>query len=357
MTAGKKSTKPTILITGLNGYLAGRTAELVLKAGYRVRGTVRTKEAGQRVKDALCRLGYSTKDVDLVVISHLCRHGSLDLAAQGCFAIFHLAFPIGDIWTLPPAEVMRLAVESTENILHTAVKAGNSLQSVVVVSSAAAVFDMPFENRIYTENDWNTTSEDIVREKGDEAGGFHAYLASKTAAEKVFWKFREENKPSFAMTTLLPTYFIGPPLVPWGSPDEIPYSNSDFWKVVAGQEVPGPMMIYGDTIDIRDVARMLLWSALHPEKSDGERFICSSAVGGGQAIADILSKQLPSLKIQHGDPGSGYSSNYKPKHGTGGFDDTKAVLATGEDWIPYEHSVVDMALFLQRYLPHGNGNA
>jgi len=111
------------------------------------------------------------------------------------------------------------------------------------------------------------------------------------------------------------------------------------------------MMIYGDTIDIRDVARLLLWSALNPKKADGERLICSSAVGGGQAIADILRKRMPCLKIQPGEPGKGYSPDYKPQPEDGGFDTSKAVTFTGEDWIPFEESVVDMGRFLQRYLP------
>jgi hypothetical protein len=110
-------------------------------------------------------------------------------------------------------------------------------------------------------------------------------------------------------------------------------------------------MIYGDTVDIRDVARILLWSALNPELSDGQRFICSSAVGGGQAIADILRKRMPSLKVQRGCPGQGYSPDYKSRAGICGFDSSRVTKATGQDWIPYEESVVDMAKFLQRYLP------
>ncbi|KAI0533056.1 hypothetical protein GGR58DRAFT_138617 [Xylaria digitata] len=350
-TTNGEHVKQTILITGLNGYLAGRTAELVLEEGYRVRGTVRNKLAGQKVKATLCRLGYSADDIDVVQISDICRHEALELAADGCCAIFHLASPLAEIWTLPPSELIRIAVESTASVLTAATKMGRTMKSVVLVSSAAALFNLPLENRLYTEKDWNTTSEDIVDRDGDNAGGFHAYLASKTAAEKLFWKFRDDHRPLFGMTALQPTYFIGPPLIPWKTSGDIPYSNSDFWKVVAGEEVPGPMMIYGDTVDIRDVARMLLWSALNPQKADGERFVCSSAVGGGQAIADILRKRMPSLKVQRGRPGQGYSPDYKPGSGVGGFDFNKAILATGEDWIPYEQSVIDLAQFLQRYLP------
>ncbi|KAJ3556001.1 hypothetical protein NPX13_g10233 [Xylaria arbuscula] len=342
--------KGTILITGLNGYLAGRTAELLLQEGYRVRGTVRNKLAGQKVKVALCRLGYSSDDIEVVQVSDICQSEPLELAADGCCAIFHLAAPIADIWTLPPSEVVRIAVDSTANVLSAAVKSSRTMKSVVLMSSAAALFNLPLENRLYTERDWNTTSETIIDQEGEEAGGFHAYLACKTAAEKLFWKFRDDHRPSFGMTTLQPTYFIGPPLIPWKSAGDIPYSNSDFWKVVSGEEVPGPMMIYGDTVDIRDVARMLLWSAQNPQKADGERFVCSSAVGGGQAIADILRRHMPSLKVQQGQPGQGYSPDCKPGAGLAGFDSSKAILATGGDWIPYEQSVLDIAQFLQRYL-------
>ncbi|KAI1283386.1 hypothetical protein F5Y07DRAFT_394300 [Xylaria sp. FL0933] len=351
MSTNGERPKGTILITGLNGYLAGRTAELVLREGYRVRGTVRDKLAGQKVKVALCRLGYSADDIDVVQISDICRPNSLELAADGCCAIFHLASPLTEIWTLPPSEVVRIAVESTASVLRAAMKAGRVINSVVLVSSAAALFDLPIENRLYTEKDWNKISEQIVDRDGDKAGGFHAYLASKTAAERYFWKFRDDYRPSFGMTALQPTYFIGQPLIPWKTPEDIPYSNSDFWKVVSGEEVPGPMMVYGDTVDVQDVARMLLWSAQHPKKADGERFVCSSAVGGGQAITDILRKHMPFLKIQQGKRGQGYSIDYKPRAGMPGFDSRKAVLMTGRDWIPYEQSVIDLAQFLQRYLP------
>ncbi|KAI0101560.1 hypothetical protein GGR51DRAFT_332304 [Nemania sp. FL0031] len=351
MSTNEEHPKGTILITGLNGYLAGRTAELVLREGYRVRGTVRNKVAGQKVKVALGGLGYCADDVEVVQVADICQQDCFDAAADGCSAIFHLASPLAEIWTLPPTEVVRIATESTARVLSAAVKAGCTMNSVVLMSSAAALFDPPLETRHYTEKDWNTESEKIVERDGEKAGGFHAYLASKTAAEKLFWKFRDDHRPPFGMTTLQPTYFIGAPLIPWKTAADIPYSNSDFWKVVSGEEIPGPMMMYGDTIDIRDVARMLFWSALNPARSDGERFVCSSFVGGGQAIADILGKRMPSLNIQRGTPGQGYTSDYKPQVGVAGFDSSKAVAITGVDWIPYEESVVDLAQYLQRYLP------
>jgi nucleoside-diphosphate-sugar epimerase len=85
-TTGRQP-KPTILITGLNGYIAGRTAELALKSGYRVRGTVRTNEAGVQVKEALCCLGYHADDIEVIQITDLCQYGPLEVAAKG-IAVF-----------------------------------------------------------------------------------------------------------------------------------------------------------------------------------------------------------------------------------------------------------------------------
>ncbi|KAI1438860.1 hypothetical protein GGR50DRAFT_691019 [Xylaria sp. CBS 124048] len=339
--------KQTILITGLNGYLAGRTAELVLREGYRVRGTVRNRTSGEAVKTALCRLGFPAEDIDVVEVPDMCRQEDLDSAAKGCTAIFHLAAPMSSIWTLPPSEIIRISTESITAILNAAQNTGPTMKSVVFLSSTAAVFDLPLESRLYAEHDWNRASELIFAEKGDlETGGFHAYLASKTKAEKLFWRFRDEKQPSFSMTTLQPTYFIGPPLIPWNSPHDIPYSNQNIWAVVSGQDIPGPMQIYSDTIDIRDVARMLLWSVTHRADADGQRFVCSSAVGGGQAIADILAARMPHLQTRRGRPGHDYSPDFRPQDGVAGFDSGKALAATGWAWMPYEQSVVDMARFL-----------
>lgn len=112
------------------------------------------------------------------------------------------------------------------------------------------------------------------------------------------------------------------------------------------------MLLYESSIDIRDVARVILWSASHPTQADGERFLCASAVGGAQAIADILNQHRPSFGVARGDPGEGYEAGYAPAaSGIIAFDATKALRATGQEWIPYETTIVDTAEFLlKKYL-------
>ncbi|KAI1390846.1 NAD(P)-binding protein [Hypoxylon trugodes] len=344
------SEKGTVLITGLTGFLAGRVAEAALKTGYNVRGTVRDLEAGAEIRKALLELGYKG-DVELAKVPDMTEDGAFDEAVIGCTAILHLAAPVRDTWTLEPPEVLRRGVNSTTGLLDSALnKAGPQLQSVVLMGSAAAIFDVPPKPGVYSEKNWNTTSEAAVAELGKDAGGLQAYCASKTAGERAFWKFREEKKPAFSMTAVQATYFNGPPLAPWKSKDQIPFSLGTFWKVLQGGEIPGSSLMYEGTVDVRDTARVVVWSILNPKEADGERFLCAAATGGAQAIADIVNKHIPSLGVAKGNPGQGYDPGYPSTSGNIAFDGSKARAATEQDWIPFETSVLDTAKFLARYL-------
>ncbi|RYO95651.1 hypothetical protein DL763_003622 [Monosporascus cannonballus] len=263
--------KGTILITGLNGYLAGRVAEAVLEAGYRVRGTVRRLATGLRVQAALIELGYNKDLVEVIQVSDITQPRAFDEAALGCTAIIHAASPTDVSGTTDAAEVVRRAVSSTIAVLHSAEKAVDKL--------------------------------------GSEAGALVGYAASKTAAERAFWEFRDKQKPGFALAAV---------------------QASLVWKIVAGEDIPDPLPIYDATIDVRDVARVLVWAALHPKEADGERYMCSGATGGAQAIADILNKHMPDLQVKRGNPGKGYKPDYADPEGVTAFDCSKAVEATGQ---------------------------
>ena len=146
-----------MLITGLNGYLAGRTAEAVLKAGYEVRGTVRQLTTGDSFKDALAEIGYSKDRINLVEVPDMTVLGAFNEAVKGCHAI-HLAAPVSEIYraTTPP-EVVRKATSSTQGLLDSAVvHAGDGLASVVCMSAVAAMFEVEPEPRRSDESDWNS---------------------------------------------------------------------------------------------------------------------------------------------------------------------------------------------------------
>lgn len=72
------------------------------------------------------------------------------------------------------------------------------------MSSTAAVLDLRTIAKQYDENNWNDGSIAYFKKKGDNSALFPAYMAAKTLAEKAFWKFRDEHKPSFGMSSTHP---------------------------------------------------------------------------------------------------------------------------------------------------------
>jgi nucleoside-diphosphate-sugar epimerase len=114
-----------------------------------------------------------------------------------------MASPVSLSFT-DPDPVMHTAVKGTTSILDSALKAGPQLKSVVYISSIAAVASPKEPPYIYSEKDWNSFSEEEVQRLGKQTPGAQIYRASKTAAERAFWKFRDEQKPSFSMTAINP---------------------------------------------------------------------------------------------------------------------------------------------------------
>ena len=72
------------------------------------------------------------------------------------------------------------AVNGTKNVLNSCKK--HSVKQVVLTSSVAAITDSPINDKVYTEEDWNTESN----------LGRNPYYYSKTLAEKAAWKFVED---------------------------------------------------------------------------------------------------------------------------------------------------------------------
>jgi nucleoside-diphosphate-sugar epimerase len=84
--------------------------------------------------------------------------------------------------------------------MEAALKAGPQLESLVVTSSVAAVSNSPLPpGYVLTESDFATVNLDRAnKERGGDVKTPPGvlYSASKAAAERVVWKFKEEQKVS-----------------------------------------------------------------------------------------------------------------------------------------------------------------
>ncbi|KAK9331535.1 hypothetical protein V1520DRAFT_390464 [Lipomyces starkeyi] len=286
------SSKPLVLVTGVNGFIAARTAEAYLLANYNVRGTVRSIKSGKAILEALKEYVRAGR-FEVVIVEDITVPGAFDEA---------LVFK-------DPVPVLHGAINGTRTLLEAALNQGDQLKTVVLMSSTVAVMSPREPGHIYTEKDWNETAEDQVARLGAEARSIPIYSASKTAAERIFWRFRDEKEPAFTMTAVSS----------------------------------------GAIVDVRDVARLLVFVVDHPDKTDGERYLAVSGVGTSQAMADILRKHYPERKsiIDEGTPGEGYRPDFDVSMVV---DASKAVKLTGVPWIGYEDSVVAAAKEFEKYL-------
>jgi nucleoside-diphosphate-sugar epimerase len=113
-----------VLITGVNGFIAGHLAERLLGEGCPVRGTVRRPDAA----------GWLAEQGVDIVQADLLDRASLIRAAEGCGAVVHAA-----AWTggpgLSPEQAWRSNVDGTENVLAAAAMA--NAKRFVYISSVA----------------------------------------------------------------------------------------------------------------------------------------------------------------------------------------------------------------------------
>ncbi|KAL8968889.1 MAG: hypothetical protein Q9197_004631 [Variospora fuerteventurae] len=306
----------------ISNSIASQIGYDLLKQGYRVRGTTRSVESA----DALLKGAYSphAHRVEIVQVPDITSEGAFDEAVKGTTAIIHTASPISFALTRWSSTV-DIAVAGAISILNSALNhAGPRLSSFVLTSSSAACINpqAPLP-KTFTENDWNTWSEAKAKSKDfeeldDSAKGRVLYSASKTAAERAVWEWREKKK--------IPRV---------GQLDHVPRTV--------------PTAAY---ISNHDVSRMHVYAALHPSECDGHRYLLAAGRAPSQALADVLRKIRPQWKdrIPIGEPGNGYVEGYTWVEGGVTIECERAKKALGGgEWMGYEQCVEETVEALEKH--------
>ncbi|KAF9874898.1 hypothetical protein CkaCkLH20_07592 [Colletotrichum karsti] len=348
------STKGLVLITGSNGFIGARTVEAFLKAGYSVRAVTRSSSSAEGLLSALTKYTESGH-LTTALVPDITAPGAFDEAVKDVTAITHLASPVN--FKVRDADaIIGSAINGTTGILSSALKAP-LLKSFVYMSSIVAVRGKgeKFLGRYVTEEDWNDEAEDALEKAGDEATGHHFYVVSKVKAERAFWEFREKNAENikFTMTAINPVWVAGPPLILPEDPNKLSDTAIVAYQVMAGQEVPPVGPGNGTHVDVRDVARLITFAVEHKDVADGQRYIAggNGNVANVQAYCDLLRKAYPDRRdiILEGKPGEGYHQDYSIIQGSPMVDGSKAIKATGQNWIPFDKTILDAAKAYERY--------
>lgn len=264
-----------VLVTGASGFIATHCIVKLLRAGYRVRGTVRSIARSGQVLEAVRReLGSDASSGErlMFVEAELGLERGWVEAASGCRYLLHVASPVPKAAPKHAEEVIRPAREGTLRVLAAAERAG--VQRVVLTSSIAAVLygHARDGSRVYTESDWSLLN--------DQVG---AYEQSKTLAERAAWEYLASLPPErgFELVAINPGAVLGPVLT-----KELSVSIEIVRKLIA-REVPGCPNLGWSVADVRDVADAQVAALTVPE-ARGQRFILGSEHVGMRQIAQIL---------------------------------------------------------------------
>jgi len=242
-----------VLLTGITGYIGQHCAAELLRQGYEVVGTVRSRTKADATRAALAR----TASVDRLSFAQadlLSDHG-WDEAAQGCSFVMHVASPFVMAEPKNENELIAPAVEGTKRVIAAAQRAG--VKRLVLTSSTFALVAGK-DSGTYGPDSWSDTGAAIG-----------AYAKSKTLAERAAW--HAANGGTMEMVVINPGAVFGPSL----GAEIDGQSVAMVTNMIAGKMPMIPDVAMG-MIDVRDVARLHV-KALTAPGAAGKRFIAATA--------------------------------------------------------------------------------
>lgn len=265
------------LITGVSGFIAKQVALRFLQAGWSVRGTLRSLDRADEVRQALApHLAEAALANLSFVKADLTSDDGWAAAASGAQVLVHMASPFPMAQPKDASELITPAVQGTLRALRFAHAAG--VKRAVVTSSIVAVFNEG-KRGLQDESDWCDLN----------AAGTTAYAMSKTLAERAAWDF-VKSAPDMALTCINPGLVLGAPL------DRHVGTSMDLVKrLLRGRDPMLPMLGFA-CVDVRDVAEMHLRAAQMPETA-GKRYLASAGTMTMPEMAQLLKAAYPARRI------------------------------------------------------------
>ncbi|KAF9527862.1 hypothetical protein CPB83DRAFT_855320 [Crepidotus variabilis] len=269
-----------VLVSGANGYIAMWVVRTLLEQGYQVRGTVRSKDKGEFLKQYFSQIGLADK-FEFVIVEDIIKEGAFDEAVKGVDAVEHVASPFTyDIKASD--DLLGPAVQGTVGILRSAIKTGTQIKRIVITSSCAAVLNPTTIPTKFSEKDWNTTAEEEFKRLGEKTPVMSLYRLSKTRAERAAWDFYNEHKSKLTWDLVIinPPFVFGPPIHNIKSPKSLNLSLQFWFDAVflaENYKTKEVLSVSNSWVDVRDTALGHVL-ALQKEEAGGERII---TCGGG----------------------------------------------------------------------------
>ncbi|MCF8302191.1 MAG: aldehyde reductase [Bacteroidales bacterium] len=269
-----------VLVTGGTGYIASWVVKYLLEDGLNVRTTVRDKSNKDKYQHLL-DIADSGKGNLEVFEADLLNENDFKAPVEGCELVIHMASPF-KIAGIKDAEkdLVEPAKKGTQHVLNAA-NSSETIKRVVLTSSVVAVFGDAIdiynaEAKMFTENNWNSTSN----------AHHQPYPYSKTVAEREAWKMQQEQD-HWDLVVINPGFVLGPSLT-----KRTDSTSIDFMKNLGnGTFKSGLPKGYNGIVDVRDIAQAHIKAGFTP--SANGRHICVAETKKFIDIANILKKDYP----------------------------------------------------------------
>ncbi|KAL0941267.1 nad dependent epimerase [Colletotrichum truncatum] len=329
----------TVLVTGANGYLALHVIEQVLKRGYNVCGTVRSKKTADKVRTKF-PADYGTRATTATIEDLTKTELFRDVFQGNIVGTIHVASPVHGHVKDNVRDMLEPAIKGVTGMLD-AIKTYGSLsfKRVVHTSSIGAMLDTSKDPRIgyiYNESDWNPLTFEEAASLEDRGV---LYIAGKAPSPRAPWAWMEYHKPNFDLSCLNPSVVFGPHLEQVNSLEDVNSTSKIMWvQLMDAREIPS--LQWAGAIDVRDAAAMLA-VALDTPAAGGERFLLAQHFDW-QSAADVAREVLPEdakRRIPVGTPRTGMSDATARLYQVDG---TKAVRMLGIKYRPMPETVEDI---------------
>lgn len=277
-------------VTGASGFIGSHIVKQLLSQGYRVRGIVR--DLKKEAKLAHLR-SFENAAQNLELVEADLQAGKYAELLKGCQILIHTATPYFYTANDPRAEIVKPAIDGTEDAIKGAIAAG--VKRVVITSSGGAMIHFPVpRDYVFTAKDWNTSASLQT----------HPYFYSKTLAEQAAWRLYRQHKDTFELAVLIHVYVIGPTLSPI-----LNSSLGTIRAVLMGENHRVPGANYLGVVDVRDVAAAHILAALSP-KAVGQRLVACARMVTWNTLYDKFKELFPQYPLDVNDAGPANPFSY-----------------------------------------------
>lgn len=333
-------TTKKVVVTGATGYIAGALIRQLLEAGVTVHATVRDASQQDRLQ-YLVDLANDSKGSIHFFSADLTQPGSFTEAMRGTCIVFHTASPFLMQAADAHKDLIRVAVQGTENVLQQATQTP-TVERVVLTSSCAAVNadaadTVNAPGGVLTESVWNRTST-ITN---------GPYSLSKTLAEQRAWEIAG-SQTQWKLVVLNPSFVLGPGIKTHKTATSFQIMQS----LTSHAAVPNLAL---GVVDVRDVAEAHMAAAYLPDAA-GRHILCgtnSTAAAVGMALQEKYGAQyaVPTRRLPLNRffawllaPLMGFTRRTMARNLDVklNYDCTKAKQALGMEFRPMKRTVEDM---------------